>query len=197
MTMGVKERSEREAEWRGTAVLGSEEGPSTRTYFIHCQPGALADCLFVLCAGCDVWVFAKKKFGGVFCANVDISMSVDLSGSRQEDFTYALVVDDLDNSGELLSVGTGAEEDDTADLDESPLAGLDVCVTHFDCLFWRVGSDELFQKLMMRQRLQCSSTRTYSKRRDGSVVMSDARESSKRAEFESVCVGLGGSASQR
>ena len=58
------------------------------------------------------------------------------------------MVDDLDNSGELLSVGTGAEEDDTADLDESPLAGLDVCVTHFDCLFWRVESDEMFQRAM-------------------------------------------------
>lgn len=43
------------------------------------------------------------------------------------------MVDDLNNSGELLSVDAGAEEDDTADLDESPLAGLDVCVTHFDC----------------------------------------------------------------
>ena len=58
------------------------------------------------------------------------------------------MVDDLDDSGELLGVRTGAEEDDTADLDESPLAGLDVCVTHFDCLFWRVGSDERFQELI-------------------------------------------------
>jgi hypothetical protein len=70
------------------------------------------------------------------------------SGYRSEEFTYALVVDDLDNSGELLGVDAGAEEDDTADLDESPLAGLDVCVTHFDCLFWRVGSDERFRRLI-------------------------------------------------
>ena len=75
-------------------------------------------------------------------------MSGRFSEYRSEEITYALVVDDLDNSGELLSVDAGAEEDDTADLDESPLAGLDVCVTHFDCLFWRVGSDEEFQGLM-------------------------------------------------
>jgi hypothetical protein len=70
------------------------------------------------------------------------------SGYRSEEFTYALVVDDLDNSSELLGVDAGAEEDDTADLDESPLAGLDVCVTHFNCVFWRVGSDERFQWLI-------------------------------------------------
>lgn len=90
-------------------------------------------------------------------------------GYRSEEFTYALVVDDLDNSGELLGVDAGAEEDDTADLDESPLAGLDVCVTHFDCLFWRVGSERIFQ-WYMRQRLQCSWGPTYSKRRDVSVI---------------------------
>ena len=70
--------------------------------------------------------------GSVFCAQVYIRCR-SISGRRSEEFTYALVVDDLNNSGELLSVDAGAEEDDTADLDESPLAGLDVCVTHFDC----------------------------------------------------------------
>lgn len=77
ITMGVKERSEREAEWRGTAALGSEEGPSTRTYFIHCQPCALADRLFVLCASCDMCgcgVCGVRKC--VLCESV-YSMSVD------------------------------------------------------------------------------------------------------------------------
>lgn len=45
--------------------------------------------------------------------------------------TYALVVDDLDDSGEPASVRTGAEEDDTADLDVPPLAGSNCC-RHFD-----------------------------------------------------------------
>ena len=46
--------------------------------------------------------------------------------------TYALVVDDLDNGCEPSSVRTGAEEDDTADLDVPPLAGGNRC-GHFGC----------------------------------------------------------------
>lgn len=45
MTMGVRDRSEREAEWRGTAALASAAGPSTRTCISYCQPCHLADCL--------------------------------------------------------------------------------------------------------------------------------------------------------
>lgn len=44
--------------------------------------------------------------------------------------TYALVVDDLDDGGELALIGALSEEDDTADLDEPPLRCLDLCVTH-------------------------------------------------------------------
>ena len=46
--------------------------------------------------------------------------------------TYALVVDNLDNGSEPSSVGTGREEDDTADLDVPPLAGGNRC-GHFGC----------------------------------------------------------------
>ena len=88
----------------------------------------------VRCLWCaEVWFVRKCIF--------DVGR---FSGYRSEEFTYALVVDDLDNSGELLGVDAGAEEDDTADLDESPLAGFDVCVAHFDCVrwsFWRKWSD--------------------------------------------------------
>jgi hypothetical protein len=37
--------------------------------------------------------------------------------------TYALVVDDLDDGSGSASVWAGVEEDDTADLDQSPVAG--------------------------------------------------------------------------
>jgi hypothetical protein len=56
-----------------------------------------------------------------------------ISVVHRAEWTYTLVVDYLDNSSELLSVDTSAEEDDTADLDESPLGGFDVRVAHFDC----------------------------------------------------------------
>lgn len=45
--------------------------------------------------------------------------------------TYALVVDDLDDSGQATGLGASLEDDDTADLDEAPLRGSDVDVTHF------------------------------------------------------------------
>lgn len=54
-----------------------------------------------------------------------------LSPSRPWFVTYALVVDDLGNDGESAGVWSSAEEDDTADLDQSPLACLDVCVAHY------------------------------------------------------------------
>jgi len=114
---------------------------------MHCQPGALADRLSCVArvAMCGSGVESVRECILCECVHFDIGRS---SGYRSEEFTYALVVDDLDNSGELLGVDAGAEEDDTADLDESPLAGLDVCVTHFDCLFWRVGSDEKVRRLI-------------------------------------------------
>jgi hypothetical protein len=37
--------------------------------------------------------------------------------------TYALVVDDLDDGSGPAGERTGVEEDDTADLDQSPVAG--------------------------------------------------------------------------
>lgn len=47
--------------------------------------------------------------------------------------TYALVVDDLDDSGEAARVRVVAlNEDDAADLDQAPLGSLDGSVTHFD-----------------------------------------------------------------
>lgn len=46
--------------------------------------------------------------------------------------TYALVVDDLNDRGKLALVLAGCEEHNTADLDESPLRCLDLCVTHCD-----------------------------------------------------------------
>lgn len=79
----------------------------------------------------SAWEWCKSNYA---CSG-GCSVSVD-SESFLGSFTYALVVDDLDDSGELLGVRTGAEEDDTADLDESPLAGFDVCVAHFDCVRW-------------------------------------------------------------
>lgn len=54
--------------------------------------------------------------------------------------TYALVVDDLDDSREaareLVAV---LDEDDTADLDQAPLGSLDGSVTHFCCRSGRVN----------------------------------------------------------
>jgi len=44
--------------------------------------------------------------------------------------TYPLVVDDLDNSGELASEWASGEKNDTANLDQSPLGCLDLSVTH-------------------------------------------------------------------
>ncbi len=47
--------------------------------------------------------------------------------------TYALVIDDLDNGSESAGVGVVAvEEDYTANLDQAPLGGDDVCLTHYD-----------------------------------------------------------------
>ena len=44
--------------------------------------------------------------------------------------TYALVIDDFDDSGELAGVGTVVDEDHTADLDGPPAGADDCCVTH-------------------------------------------------------------------
>lgn len=46
--------------------------------------------------------------------------------------TYTTVVDDLDNGGELALVGTASEENDTANLDQTPGGGDDGCVSHCD-----------------------------------------------------------------
>ena len=60
--------------------------------------------------------------------------------------TYPLVVDDLDNGSELAGVWASGEENDTADLDQSPLGRLDLSVTHYArCVVrseeWRVSDD--------------------------------------------------------
>lgn len=49
-------------------------------------------------------------------------------------WTYALVVDDLDDSRETAVVGAIVlDEDDTADLDEAPVGLSDGGFAHFDC----------------------------------------------------------------
>jgi len=45
------------------------------------------------------------------------------------------VVDDLDDGGELVGIRASAEEYDTANLYQSPLAGLDIGVAHYARLF--------------------------------------------------------------
>lgn len=45
--------------------------------------------------------------------------------------SYALVVDNLADGGELALVLAVVEENDTADLNEAPLRGDDGCFTHF------------------------------------------------------------------
>lgn len=44
--------------------------------------------------------------------------------------TYALVVDDFGNDGELALVGAGGEENDAAELDLAPGGCFDVGLTH-------------------------------------------------------------------
>lgn len=66
------------------------------------------------------------------------------------------MVDDLDNGSEPAGVGTGAEEDDTADLDVPPGAGSNCC-RHFDCgcrgVVLRFWSERWFKPWMdMRSR---------------------------------------------
>lgn len=46
-----------------------------------------------------------------------------LGGQFARDTTYALVVDDLNDGSGPAGERTGREEHDTADLDESPVAG--------------------------------------------------------------------------
>lgn len=45
--------------------------------------------------------------------------------------SYALVVDNLADGGQLALVLAVVEEDDAADLDEAPGAGDDGCFSHF------------------------------------------------------------------
>lgn len=46
--------------------------------------------------------------------------------------TYPLVVDDLNDSCQLAVGRSSMDEDDAADLHQSPRRSLDICVTHFD-----------------------------------------------------------------
>lgn len=46
-------------------------------------------------------------------------------------FTYALVVDNLDNGGDSANVWAATEVDDTANLDLSPVWCLDSNVAHY------------------------------------------------------------------
>ena len=55
--------------------------------------------------------------------------------ARDKVMTYALVVDDLNDSGESSSVGSGTEESNAANLHQFPRACRDVCVAHLaECL---------------------------------------------------------------
>ena len=51
---------------------------------------------------------------------------------REKAATYSLVVDDLNNGGELAVRWSTLDQDDTANFDQSPLRGFDVGVTHFE-----------------------------------------------------------------
>lgn len=57
--------------------------------------------------------------------------------------TYALVVDDLDDGGELAGEGTAAEHGNTANLDQAPGAGNNFGVTH--CVGFRGSGIELLE----------------------------------------------------
>jgi len=94
MTIGVKEREARGAEWRGTTASGLDAGPSRRT------------CSIV--------------------SKLPMSPVLRISGG-----THSLVVDDLNNGSELVLVWSSGEKDNTANLDQSPCASLDLCVTHY------------------------------------------------------------------
>lgn len=103
--------------WRGTASLASEEGPSTRA----------CNLIFMLVFQVSYIVHRARARAPNF-KNIRI-----VSGERGGAVaTYALVVDDLDDSRKAAGVGAVAlDEDDTADLDQSPLRTLDGSVTHF------------------------------------------------------------------
>lgn len=49
--------------------------------------------------------------------------------------TYPLVVNNLEDGGELSSIWSSAEQDHAADFYKSPLAGCDVGVAHCDVLW--------------------------------------------------------------
>lgn len=57
------------------------------------------------------------------------TLTGDTSGWAVDE--HSLLVDDLDNSGELTGVSTLSDEDNTAELDKSPVGSLDSGFGHF------------------------------------------------------------------
>ena len=63
------------------------------------------------------------------------------------DLTYALMIDDLDNCGQLSSAGVGTvDKHDAADLNKAPVGGGNACFTHDDGRLVIVAKSGLGQK---------------------------------------------------
>jgi len=89
MTMCVRMTLPRAVAWRGTAMLGVFEGPSTRAW----------------------WCIRSAN-------------------TLLRSYTYALVVDDLNDSCQAVDEFTVGEEHNAADLDQPPLRGADLHFCH-------------------------------------------------------------------
>jgi len=63
------------------------------------------------------------------------------------------VVDDLDDGGELVGIWASAEEYDTANLYQSPLAGLDIGVAHYARFVFETGSPRV--SIQCRRVVRC------------------------------------------
>ena len=108
--MRVRERFERPFAVRGTAMSAFEAGPSTSTCIVSVLAGVSGALTL------EIWLYDWKL--------------LDLVQ------TYALVIDYLNDDGESASVWAMAEENDTANFYQSPLACCYVCVTHFTGCRW-------------------------------------------------------------
>jgi hypothetical protein len=63
-----------------------------------------------------------------------VSWLIPVSPERLSASTYSLVIDDLGNGGEAACVRSFVDEDDAADLDESPVGGRNRSFAHFQDL---------------------------------------------------------------
>lgn len=112
----------------------------------HAPPISVAGlALFAVFSSCRLCLYQSDSVS-CFPSNHGHPGSVYIATERLREIwgyrgTYALVVDDLDDGGQLAGVGALVQKENAADLDQAPLGGDDGGFTHFGGDLERSGSE--------------------------------------------------------